>query len=187
MSPKRVRLSPPSFERGVTIIEIIMVIVILGIISGTVAFIMLQGTRSFGAIAVREDLKGGGTLAMERISKEVRLLRCTTVGNACNPTAADITNMTADELRFVNINYEGAGFRRDAGTNTLKLRRGSAGGDPEDTLSGDVSSMTFEYLKKDGTAAAAAADVWLINVTMTLSSGGESLTFKASVHPRSFR
>ena len=95
--------------------------------------------------------------------------------------------MAADELRFVNINYEGAGFRRDAGTNTIKLRRGSAGGDPEDTLSGDVSSLAFEYLKKDGTAAAVAADVWLINVTMTLSSGTESIAFKASVHPRSFR
>lgn len=174
-------------EKGVTIMEVIMAIVILGIISGTVAYIMLQGTRSFGALAVREDLKGEGTLAIERISRELRLARCTTVGNSCSPTASDITGMAADEVRFVNINYEGVGFRREAASNTVKLRRGSGAADPEDTLSGDVSSLVFEYLKKDGTAAASVSEVWLIGFTLTLSRGSETIDFKSAVHPRSLR
>lgn len=162
-----------------------MVIVLIGIISVIAAMIIYQGAKSFGTQDVRGDLMEEGALALERVSKEVRLIRCTTAGNSCTPAASDITNMVATELRFVNTDYAGRGFRSNAGN--LLLRQGSTGADPEDILSGNLSALTFDYLKKDGTAAAAVSDVWVIGVTLTLTKGAESINFKTSIHPRAFR
>jgi hypothetical protein len=95
--------------------------------------------------------------------------------------------MAAAEIRFVTDDYEGVGFRFDGAAGTLLLRQGSGAGDPEDTLADDVAAFSIEYLKSDGTVAALVTDVWIINASLTLSSGAESVDFKASVHPRSFR
>ena len=172
-------------RRGFTLIEIIMVIVLLGIISFTVAMIMLQGTSSFAELDVRTDLRARGALAMERVSRELRLIGCTTVGNTCTPSSTDITAWTPTEIRFVNLNYAGAGFRL-SGTDLL-LRQGSGAGDPEDALGTGLSALTLEYLKSDGTTAAAVGDIWIINANMTFTRGEENLNLRASVHPRSFR
>ena len=66
------------------------------------------------------------------------------------------------------------------------MRQGSGGADPEDVLTDSASSLSFDYKKKDGSAAVAASEVWVIDVSFTLSSGGDSVDFKTSIHPRSF-
>lgn len=174
-------------EEGFTMIELVMVIVLVGIVAATVAMTMVEGTKSFEALDRKSDLNERGTLVVERMSRELRRIRCTTVGNSCAPQAADITNMAVGEIRFVNTGYEGLGFRYDAGSGTLWLRQGSGAGDPEDELTTDVSAFSLEYLKRDGTVAALVADVWIINASLTIASGAESVNLKASVHPRSFR
>jgi prepilin-type N-terminal cleavage/methylation domain-containing protein len=171
---------------GFTLIEVIMVIVLVGIISFTVAMIMLQGISSFAELDARVDLRARGTLAMERVSRELRLIRCTTAGNTCKPLSTDITAWTSSEIRFVNLNYGGVGFSL-SGTDLL-LRQGSGAGDlPEDALGTGLSAFSFEYLKNDGTTALAVGDIWIINADMTFTRGEESFNLRASVHPRSFR
>lgn len=164
-----------------------MAIVLLGIVGAGISVLLFQGTKSFEIADVTKDLKEDGTLAVERLSREIRLLRCTTVGNNCNPQATDIISMTATEFRFVNINGEGKGIRYDSVAGTMLLRQGSGAGDQEDILVANVSSMTITYLKKDSTAAAAAADVWRINISFTLAKADNAMSFEAAVHPRSFR
>ncbi|MBI5237570.1 MAG: prepilin-type N-terminal cleavage/methylation domain-containing protein [Deltaproteobacteria bacterium] len=172
---------------GFTLIELLMAIVLLGIVGAGISVLLFQGTKSFEITDITKDLKEDGTLAVERLSREIRLVRCTTAGNNCNPQAADIISMTATELRFVNINGEGRGVRYDSGAGTMLLRQGSGAGDPEDILVTNVSAMTITYLKKDSTAAAAAADVWRINISFTLTKGDTAMSFEAAAHPRSFR
>lgn len=172
-------------SRGFTLIEVVMAIVLLGIVGITAGLLLSEGVRSFDALDKQKGLTGQGTLALERLSRELRRIRCTESGNSCAPSAADITAMTAAEIRFVNADYEGRGFRQ-SGTDLL-LRQGSGAADPEDVLAGNLSALTFEYLKSDGSAATVAADVWFVNVNMTLTGGPESINLKASVHPRGFR
>lgn len=171
--------------KGFTLIEILMAIVLIGIISTVAGMLLYQGTRSFGSLDNKRELFSQGALALERLSREMRLVRCTVSGNNCMPQNSDITSMTASEFRFVNDGYEGRGIRFDAGT--LKLRQGSNPADPEDILANNVAALTFEYLKKDGTAASAVTDVWIINANLTFTSGGNTIDLKASVHPRNFR
>lgn len=174
-------------QRGFTLIELVMVIVLLGIVAATVGMIMLQGTRAFESLDVKADLNEKGALAIERVSRGLRRIRCTTAGSSCVPAGTDLTSMGAAEIRFVTTDYEGAGFRYDAATGTLKLRDGSGAGDPENDLATDVSAFTLEYLKDDGTTAALSSDVWIINATLTLTKGAETVEYRASVHPRAFR
>ncbi len=171
---------------GFTLIEVIMAIVVMAIIAVGVGSLLYQGTRSFEMMDTRRNLTGQGKLAMERMTREIRLVRCASGSGACTPTGTQITSMTADELRFVRQDYEGRGFRYDAPTQTLYLRQGSTPTDPEDILARNVSAFAFGYFKSNGTAATLPAEVWMVNVTMTLSSGAESVDFKASIYPRHF-
>lgn len=175
---------PACSRKGFTLLEIIMVIVLLGIVSVVTGALLFQGTRAFQVMDVRGDLKSSGTAAIERMTKEMRQIRCTSAGSTCTAQSNDITNMTAGELRFVNSNNEGRGFRVSSGN--LLLRLGSTAGDPEYTLSGNAASITFDYLKKDGTAASVSTDIWTINVTLSLANGQETINLMASVHPRNF-
>lgn len=185
LSRKNMTGRVPGGERGFTLIELMMSIVLMGIVASTIGFIIYQGARSFQVLDTRGDLVNKGTLATERISRELRLIRCTTAGSSCAPQASEITSMTATEIRFVNTVNAGRGFRLDAGA--IKLRQGSTAGDPEDILADSAGSFTVDYKKKDGTAAVAPSEVWVIDVGFTLSSGADSVDFKTSIHPRSFR
>jgi prepilin-type N-terminal cleavage/methylation domain-containing protein len=178
-------LFPASNAGGFTILEVVMVIVLLGIISATVAMVIYQGTRSFGQLDVTRELTSKGRLAVERIARELRLIRCSNSNpTSCKPDATDITTMASTDLRFVNTNLEGRGLRLDGGS--IKLRLGTAGGDPEYVLTDGVTFLDFEYLKSDGTTASAAADVWSVRATFTLRDRDQSLNFRVLVHPRSF-
>ncbi len=174
-----------SGDRGFTLIELMMSIVLMGIVASTIGFIIYQGARSFQALDTRGDLVARGTLATERISRELRIVRCATAGSSCAAQASDITSMTATEIRFVNSVNAGRGFRLDAGA--IKLRQGSGAADPEDILTDSASSFAVDYKKKDGSAAVAPSEVWVIDVSFTLSSGADSVDFKTSIYPRSFR
>lgn len=172
--------------RGFTLIETVMVIVLVGIIGTVVASILFQGSKSIEAGETRKEISSQGRLAVERASREMRLARCTTAGNSCKPQAADITAWTATDLRFVTTNYERVGLRFDAGQ--LKFSYGAGPvPDPEYALANNVSAASFEYLKSDGTPAAAVNEIWTIRLDMTLTSRTESVPFRASVHPRPFR
>jgi prepilin-type N-terminal cleavage/methylation domain-containing protein len=178
-------LRPVGRSGGFTLFEVILAIVILGAISVTVGMLLYQGTQSFEEIDLRRELTAQGGLASERISRELRLIRCTTAGSNCNPQAADMTSWTSGEIRFVNIESAGRGIRLDAGA--VKLRQGSGALDPEDALAPNASALSVEYLKKDGTAAAAVSDIWRITLSFTLAKKDESVDFRVSVHPRGFK
>lgn len=172
-------------DKGFTLIEMVLSITLLGLVAVTIGMLIYQGTKSYDMLSSQKEIAQQGALAMERLSRELRLVRCTEAGSSCTPSASDILAMTASEVRFVTTDLEGRGFRLDG--NTLKARDGSGALDPEYALTDRVTSLTFEYLQDDGSAASTPSEVWLIDVEMTLSDGTESFPLKARVHPRSFR
>jgi prepilin-type N-terminal cleavage/methylation domain-containing protein len=187
MDPYMDKKFPPHVKGpgGFTIIEVIMVMVLVGIISATMAMVIYQGTRSFGQMDTRRNLSAKGRLAVERMIRELRLVRCSNSNpTSCTPDSTDITKMSSTDMRFVNINHEGRGLRLDGGD--IKLRLGTDDADPEYVLIDEVSALNFEYLKSDGTTAVSAAEVWSVKGTLTLTAGDQSLNFRILAHPRSF-
>lgn len=174
-----------TFNCGFTLIEMLMAIVLMGIVAAVAAMTIYQGARAFHQSGTRSDLTEEARLAIDRISKELMFARCTQAGAACAPQAADMTVMLANDMRFVNIENAGRGFRVNA--KSLMMRSGVLDADPEDSLAGNVIALSFNYLDRNGAVAAAVSDVWLIGVNITFSNSGETLDFTVKIHPRTFR
>lgn len=174
----------PPGQNGFTLMEMVLSIVLLGIAGVAAGTLIYQGTRSYEALSEESQLSDQAMLSLERVSRELRLMRCAPSGGSCKPTASIVPVMDPAELRFVNSGFEGRGLRADGGA--LLLRFGVGGADPEYQLASGIS-LTFDYLKADGTPAASPAELWTIGVNMSFSSGQSTMDVRAYVHPRDFK
>ncbi len=156
-------------QKGFTLIEMIIVITVISIIAGIASMIILEGIKSYQAEVSLSDIHNQGRLAIERMAREIRLIR--------SATAADISTMTATNIVFNDVN--GANIQFSFAGNTI-----SRGGN---TLANNVQSLTFSYYQQDGTTAAAtAAQVWYVQISLTTVNRGETLSMRVRVHPRNF-
>lgn len=163
-------MRPYSNQRGFTLIEMIMVIVLISIIAGIAAMIILEGAKSYQKEVSFSDIHNQGRLAIERMAREIRLIR--------SATATDMTTSypTATSLQFNDVN--GANIQFNLVGSTLS-RSGN-------TLANNVQSLTFSYYQSDGVPAAGAAQVWFIQIDLTTVNAGETLPLRVRVHPRNF-
>jgi prepilin-type N-terminal cleavage/methylation domain-containing protein len=156
-------------QKGFTLIELIMVIIITSIIASISAMLILQGAKSYQKEVSYSDIHNQGRLSIERMAREIRLIR--------SATAADISTMTATNIVFNDVN--GTNIQFSFAGNTIS-RNGN-------TLANNVQSLTFSYYQQDGTTVAAAAtQVWYIQIAITTVNAGETLSMRLRVHPRNF-
>lgn len=155
-------------QAGFTLIEMVITIVVIGIIAGISAMLILQAMRGYSDQDVRADLTNQARLAIERMAREIREIR--------DCTATDIPTMAVGTIAFVD-NAGNAIAYTTSGTDLT--RNGTA-------LASSVSGLTFGYLRRSAAAAGAAAQVWNVDVTLTVSRSGESHTHRIRVHPRGF-
>jgi MSHA biogenesis protein MshO len=177
-------ISPPHFalripnSNGFTLIEIVITIVIVSILSGLAAMIILQGVRAYSDERSRSDVHYQSRAAMERMAREIRMIRWDdTAGQA------DVTTMTATMLRYTDIQGIRMGFRL-SGTEIQRTEDNAA---TWQTLASGVQSLNFAYFQQDGIATAAdATTLWFVAITMTDKQGAETLPMRTRVHPRNF-
>jgi prepilin-type N-terminal cleavage/methylation domain-containing protein len=167
-------------SRGFTLVEIIITIVIVGIIAGIAAMIILQGVRAYSAEQSRGDVHYQARLAVERMVREVRLVRSRTV--------ADIPTMTPTDLLFCDVTGKAVEFQL---VGTALNRRESATCSPLawggwNALATGVTPLNFTYFQPDGVTAATATTLWFIVIDMTDAQGSETLQLRTRVHPRNF-
>ena len=156
-------------EAGVTLVELIITIVLVGIISGIGAIFVMKGTQAYVAQDQRAAITDQGRLGIERMIREIRTIR--------SQTATDIPTWNATTFQFTDLTATSITYTLAAGTLT---RNGTA-------LAGNITALGFSYLQRDGvTAATAASNIWGIQISVTLTRGGETQTFRTRVHPRSF-
>lgn len=156
-------------ERGSTLVELIITIVVVGIIAGIIGMLLLQGVQAFMAQDTKASITTQGRLAVERMARDIRTIR--------SRTAADIPSMTATTLSFVDTSGVAIVYTSGAGSVT---RNGVALASP------NATGLTFTYLKQDSTPALVATDVWVIQVDLTFAGTNESQDFRVRVHPRNF-
>lgn len=156
-------------DAGFTLIELIITIVLVGIIAGIGALLVLQGVNAFLAEDIRADLTTDGRLAIERMAREIRTIR--------TRTAADIPTMAGPTLSFVDLDGNAIAYTSGGGTVT---RNGTP------LASATTAALGFLYFQQDGTPAGSADQIWVIQVDLTLTTGGESQAFRIRAHPRNF-
>jgi len=115
-------------EAGFTLVELLVVMVLLGIISATVAMLTLQATRAYADLLERRDNRHYARLTLERVAREVR--QATAVG-----LASGRLDVTTTDRGAINI-------FRDGATSTVRI--GGTGQPAEGTiLAQNVTALTF--------------------------------------------
>lgn len=152
---------------GFTLIEMVLTLILVGIIAAITGIMMQQGVKAYLAQGNEAQIANQGRLAIERMAREVRTIRRT----------GDITAMTAATLSFVDLGGNPIAYTSGGGNVT---RNGTV------LASATTAALAFSYFKQDGTVAAAAAEVWAIQIDLTITQGGQTQAFRTRVHPRSF-
>jgi prepilin-type N-terminal cleavage/methylation domain-containing protein len=159
-----------SQPKGFTLIEMVITIVVVSILAGLAGMVILEGVRAYTVEQTRSDVHYQARLAMERMAREIRMIR----------SQADISAMAAANLRYTDANGSNTGFNW---VNPTLNRWNGAG---NDVLATGITAFTLSYFQQDGVTAATTANVWFVEISMTAEQGAESLVLSSRVHPRNF-
>lgn len=156
-------------SRGVTLIEVILVVIILGVVGAVFGGTFVSSMKTTVMVDTRKEALQSARMALARMSREIRLIR--------SATAADIPTFTATNLQFID-NYASPIQFQLVGTN---LNRNT------DVLASNVTTLTFTYLKKNGAPVVvppdSVADIWRIGIDLTVTVAGEAVRLRTEVHP----
>lgn len=175
-------------ENGVTLIELVLSIVLIGIIGIVAAEAFLYSTRSVLTGNVVREATQVNRLALDRMIREIRNV----LDKKCVGFADD------KKFRFV-----------DTFNNTIEFSWSGTSGDPltrtenavPNTLVDNVSSLVFTYYNNadpPGTIptptvcatpcspTCTPTNIWTINMDLTTQTGTETVRLRSLVHPRNF-
>ena len=157
------RRPKPAFQRGFTLIEIIIVIVILSIVSGITIKFLIDSQKIYTMTVNQKTLFDEGKLALERMCRDIR-------------NARSITGVTASSITFVRDDataYDIAGetiiFQLNAGI----LQKVKASPASTSTMASNVTAF----------AVTNATNEILLTLTLQLTSG-ENVTLQTRVYPK---
>jgi prepilin-type N-terminal cleavage/methylation domain-containing protein len=158
-----------AFQKGFTLIEVIVVIVILSLVSAITIYFLVSSLNVYRMTVRQKTLFDEGKLAMERMVREIRDARSITspsAGSSGSSVTFTRTNATAQDVADENITFRLTG-------STLEKVKAS----PSVTRALAASVTTF-------TVTRGAADDE-INLVLTLSLGsGEKVTLQTKVYPK---
>lgn len=157
---------PIRHERGFSLIEMVLVIVIVGIISIVGAQLMGTGFQMYFTGRDTLSVDAQARLALERMTRELRTVR----------PATGLTMLPASEVTFIDVDGTTVRYYLSAGD----LLRNTQ------VLAGGISGLSFVYTDSSGAVTGTPAQVLYISVQFTATQGGMSSTYRATVSPRNF-
>lgn len=165
-------------QKGFTLIELIMVIVITSIIASVAAMLILEGAKSYQKEVSYSDIHNQGRLAIERMTREIRSGRqASEVGTT---VIGAITGNPTNSLIFTDVT--GTTITYSLSGTTLNR---TVSGTPS-PLANNVTTLQFRHYDNAGNFTTVPANVWLIEIYLITSNAGESLPLRVRVHPRNF-
>lgn len=153
-------------EKGFTLIEIIVSLIIVGIIVAVMSMGFLQVVRGYVFARANADTIEKGQMAITRIVKEL----------SCNASGSPITAGTATSVTFTRCsdNTTGHVLAWTNGTTVLSL--------DGDTLTDQVNSFALSYYLKNGNTTTAAS-AQQIQITLQLTAADNTVeTFTNRVY-----
>lgn len=161
-------------QRGFTLIELVISLVILGLVGAVAGYGLVNGTLAFSSSADAVHTQSKLRYASERMAREIREIR----RNIVTPTQYDINSMTASTLAFTK--RDGTGVTLNSTPPLVTLAYSTPAGTP--TLSDAVSSLSLSYLQADGvTAATGNTDVAFVEFELVLSHAGNTYPQRSRV------
>jgi prepilin-type N-terminal cleavage/methylation domain-containing protein len=177
----RTRASMPATSYGFTLVEMTLVIALTGIVFVIGGLVMGRAFESYDLTRTTTNADWQGRVALERMVRELREIR--------TATAADLV-FSGTQVRFIDADGNGVCFRL-VGTTLQRSADGPAsvcGTTTPQPLADNVATngLSFFYYDNAGAVTAVAANVYYIAVTLQISQGTITETFRAAVQPRRF-
>jgi len=174
MNRARIRSSIAS-QRGFTLVELIVVIVVLGTVASMGAIVVRDGM--LGYLRGREITSADwqGRLALERITRELR--------DVAAPGSANIDPSSCGSPGFSFVDIASNQISYSLVSSTLWRIDSPLLSQP---LADNVSGLRFYCLQSDVQATTVPSNVYYITVSMILATTNTSATYRSTVKPRSF-
>jgi len=164
-----------AFQRGFTLIEIIVVIVILSIVSAITIKFLVDSMRIYTMTVNQKTLFDEGKLSLERMCRDIRdaqSISVPTTGSAGTAVTFIRTHLTAQDAAGETLT-----FQLNAATSTLQKVKTS----PAATSSLANNVNTFQVTQ----GATATNNLNEIQLQLALSlSTGENVTLQTYVYPK---
>lgn len=142
--------------KGFTLIEMVVVMVITGIVTAIAATMISAGFTSYFTGVNVTALNNQATIAMLRMSKELK--------QATGFSAINATNTTFTTTAGSTITYNWS--------NPNLIRTGASA----QTLSNQMTSFSLAYYQANFSVTAIPTDVRAVTITMTLGNGNETVS-----------
>jgi len=158
-------------QKGYTLIELILTIIVVGIIAAVSAQILMRGIDSYNFIMNRKDAVQHARVGMDRMLEELLLVR-----------SIDIISAGDTQVSFWDYSGASVNFRRYTVNNVWQLYR------KDDFLAGSVAFLDFDYYNSSNQATSLAWSVRRINIELTVQAlgGAGSVPVRCEVFPRNF-
>lgn len=158
-------------NKGITLIEMVMVMALLGIIGGIISVPLYQGIKGWFEATTREGITESGRIAIERMMREIRNTARTAANLPC------VSGATATSISFSDSSGDLAACNSVifdlSGTN---IRRNGV------NLADNVQSLSFTYYDNANAPTAVAANVRRVAIEIVSTSGGETLRKYSEVY-----
>lgn len=151
---------------GVSLIEMVIVILIIGIMAGVVGPLLLNATRSANLASDLSTLNTQGQYTMSRISEDIR-------------NTASIQSAAANSLSLTTLAGDSIAYSLDNNNYLIRNIDGTAG-----KLSANASALNFSYYDANGAVTSTIENVRYIRVQYTLTEAEQTETFRTTFYLR---
>ncbi len=158
-------------QGGFSLFEVLIVIVILSILGAGFGGFFLESARTYGWVSEQADLSPSLRLGMNRMIREVQMIRNTGSVYAMTDRTLAFHNSAGDSIALTWNGTPGS---------ALTLRRNASTW----TLASNVDSLGFSYLDDVGTVTGTAANVRRIRISLRLARGAHKVMNGSTVHVR---
>jgi prepilin-type N-terminal cleavage/methylation domain-containing protein len=160
--------------KGLTLIELVMTIVIVGILLGVLSFSVKGIMDMWNFWSFRSEVVSQGRVAVMRMVREIRQVR-----NETSIFIADRSSMQFNDTNNQTVDYSLSGS--DLIRNGNVLARG-------------VNNLTFSYYNITNAElaplplnAASRPEIYVIGITLKITSGDQNKTLETRVYPRNLQ
>ncbi len=167
-------------KKGVTIIELIMVIVIVGVLVGASSMYIKETIDLWNFLNFRNEVVSQLRMALLRMGRETRM-------------AKNITTAQASRFDFTDMNDNTVSYR----LSSADLLRYFNSTTAYDILAAGVQSVYFCYYDSNSNsicspecncnvASADLPDILRVKIKMDIKSGNQTKHLETQIHPRNF-
>lgn len=166
-------------NHGLTLIEMLITLVVIGILGGVAAYGIAGGALAYSTSEEAVTTLGKLRLASARMAREIRSVR----RNPISTSNYDIATMTASTFAFNRLEADDVtvtGVTITGAPPLVTLAYSTPAG--SQILTDQVASLTFSYIQADAsTPATGSADVAFVEIELELASNGNTYAERTQV------